>query len=181
LTSDDDRREKRRREGEDDKLFRTQFEAVKRMIEELMERLGDKAPEELFGADTEEQLEDMLRELQKSPMVWGFSAAIGPDGRVQLNPFGNVSAKGQTPTVREEREPLVEVMDQEEAVIVVAELPGVAKDDVELKLDDTRVTIRVDTPLRKYAKTIDLPAPVKWKRAKVNYTNGILELRLPKH
>jgi HSP20 family protein len=178
LSPEDDRPEKRRRWWEDDELFRTQFEAVKRMIEELMERLGDSAPEEVFD---EEKLEDMLRELQKSPMVWGFSAAVGPDGRVQLNPFGNVSAEGETPTVREEREPLVEVMDQEEAVIVVAELPGVAKDDIQLKLDEMRVTIRVDTPLRKYAKTIDLPAPVKWKRAKVNYTNGILELRLPKH
>jgi HSP20 family protein len=178
LSPDDDRREKRRRWWEDDELFRTQFEAVKRMIEELMERLGDSAPE---GAIDEEKLEDMLREIQKSPMVWGFSAAAGPDGRVQLNPFGNVSPKGETPTLREEREPLVEVMDQDEAVIVVAELPGVAKDDIQLKLDETRVTIRVDTPHRKYAKTIDLPAPVKWKRAKVNYTNGILELRLPKH
>jgi HSP20 family protein len=177
LTSDDDRREKRRRAGDDDELFRAQFEAVKRMIEELMERLGDGAPDALID---EEKLEDLLRGLQKSPMVWGFSAALGPDGRFQLNPFGNVSAKGETPTVREEREPLVEVMEQEDAIIVVAELPGVAKDDVDLKLEDARVTIHVDTPLRKYAKTIDLPAPVKWKRAKVNYTNGILELRLPK-
>ena len=177
MSPDDDRRDKRRRWWEDDDLFRTQFEAVKRMIEELMKQLGENAPDEL----DEESLKEMLGELQKNPMVWGFSAAVGPDGRVQLNPFGNVTATGQTPTVREEREPLVEVEDQDEAVMVIAELPGVAKDDIQLKLDDTRVTIRVDTPLRKYAKTIDLPAPVKWKRAKVNYTNGILELRLPKH
>lgn len=177
MSQDDDRREKRRRSGDDDELFRTQFEAVKRLIEELMERLGDSAPEDLLD---EEKLKDMLGDLQKNPMVWGFSAAVGPDGRVQLNPFGNVSPKGETPTVREEREPLVEVMDQDDAVIVIAELPGVAKDDIHLKLDETRVAIRVDTPLRKYAKTIDLPAPVKWKRARVNHTNGILELRLPK-
>jgi HSP20 family protein len=177
LSPDDDRREKRRRWWEDDELFRDQFEAVKRMVEDLLQRLGENAPEEL----DEEKLKEMLGDLSKNPMVWGFSAAVGPDGRVQLNPFGNVTAKGETPTVREEREPLVEVMDQDEAVIVIAELPGVAKDDIQLKLDERRVAIRVDTPQRKYAKTIDLPVPVKWKRAKVNYANGILELRLPKH
>lgn len=179
LSSDKDSRRKRKPWWEDD-IFQTQFEAVKRMIEELMERLGDNVPEGLFTSDTEEQFEEILRELQKSPMVWGFSAAIGPDGRIQLNPFGNIKAKGTTPTVQEEREPLIEVLEQNDSIIIVAEIPGVEEDDINLTIGDISIAIHVDTPSRKYAKTIELPVPIKQDTAKTRYANGILEVHLEK-
>jgi HSP20 family protein len=179
LSSDKDSRRKRRPWWEDD-LFQSQFEAVKRMIEELMERLGDDAPEGFLTSNAEEQFEEILRELQKSPMVWGFSATVGPDGRVQLNPFGNLKTKGVTPKVQEEREPLIEVIEQDESIIIVAEIPGVEEDDINLTISSTSIAIRVDTPRRKYAKTIELPIPIKQETAKTNYANGILEIHLDK-
>lgn len=150
------------------------------MIEELMERLGDSAPESLLTSDAEEQFEEIIRELQKSPMVWGFSATIGPDGRVKLNPFGNIKTEGETPTVKEERDPLIEVMEQDDSIIIVAEIPGVEEDDINLTISDISVAIRVDTPRRKYAKTIELPVPIKQDTAKTHYANGILEVHLDK-
>lgn len=179
MTNEDERRKKRRPWWEDD-LFENQLEAVRRMIAELMERLSDTTPEELFGSDTQEHLEEVMKELQKNPMVWGFSATIGPDGRMHLNPFGNLQAEGDTPKVKEEREPLVEVMNQEKAIIVIAEIPGVKEDDISLKIASKQVIIRVSTEDRKYAKTIELPAPVTEENAQIQYSNGILELKLQK-
>lgn len=149
------------------------------MIEELMERLGGSSSEDLFGTGTED-MEELLRGLQENPMVWGFSATVGPDGRIRLNPFGNLSTEGSAPSVKNEREPLIEVMEQDGAIIIVAELPGVQKEDIKVIITETRVTIRVDTRRRKYFKTIDLPIPCKREVIQFTYANGILEIHLPK-
>jgi HSP20 family protein len=179
MSSDDERRRKRPPWWDDD-LFASQFDAIKRIVDELFERIGEEAPEDLLGPDAEEHLEEIMRELQKTPMIWGFSATIGSDGRIQMNPFGNVQADGDSTTVREERQPLIEVMNQENAIILIAELPGVKEDDILLTITETRITLRVDTTERKYAKTIDLPEPVDKDTAQVTYNNGILEINLTK-
>ena len=150
------------------------------MFEEIMKRFADTNPEDLFGEDAQEQFEEIMKHLQKNPMVWGFSAAIGPDGKIRMNPFGNLSTEGTPPVVREEREPLIDVMEQEDTIIIIAELPGVKQDDIQININDYSVTINVDNPDRKYAKNLDLPAPVDIHSTKTNYRNGILEIQLKK-
>lgn len=178
MPSEEDRKKRRRWWDED--LFNSQFDAIQKMFEEIMKMLTDKSPEEIFGEDVEEQFEELLRELQKNPMVWGFSAAIGPDGRIQLNPFGNLNPNEPPPVVREEREPLIEIMDQDKSIILIAEIPGVEEEDIQLNITENRVEIKVDTPVRKYAKSVNLPARVKRDAAKVHYSNGILEIQITK-
>jgi HSP20 family protein len=173
--------EKRRRKLPpwwEDELFQSQFEGVRRMIEELMEQLSSASAQEMFESDSK-MLEDLLRELQDKPMIWGFSVTLGPEGRVQLNPFGNLSTEGSTPSVKNEREPLIEVIEQDGAIIIVAELPGVQKEDIQITNTGTQVTIRVNGPERKYYKTIDLPTPCQRTIETMTYANGILEVRLP--
>jgi HSP20 family protein len=177
LPSEDDRKKRRRWWDED---FNNQFEAIQRMFEEIIKTFTDKSPEDLFGPDAQEQFEEILRELQKNPMVWGFSAAIGPDGRIKLNPFGNLNPQDAPPVVQEQREPLIEVMDQDEVIIIIAEIPGVKEEDIQLDISNNQVTINIDAPNRKYAKTIDLPATVNHEVAEVHYANGILEVQIPK-
>ena len=179
MSSDEDPRKKRRRWWDDD-LFAAEFEAVKQMIDELMERLTSDESPELFDSKTQEQLEEMMREIHKSPMVWGFSASIGPDGNINLSPFGNLDAEGTKPVIKKEREPLIELLDQDDAIIIIAEIPGVDEDDIDLTITETQVTIRVDTKRRKYAKTLDLPTQIQRDGAQVNYANGILEVKLLK-
>jgi HSP20 family molecular chaperone IbpA len=68
------------------------------------------------------------------PHVYGFSVTIGSDGTPRIREFGNVQKSLYGPRIMEQREPLVDVLDEEEEVVVVAELPGVKKEDINIYL-----------------------------------------------
>jgi HSP20 family protein len=115
---------------------------------------------------------------------------IGPDGKPQIREFGNVkpSAKPEVPfgssrpgiDIKEEREPLVDVITTDGEVKVVAELPGVDKNDIKVYGTEKSLSISVDTSQRKYSKEVDLPVSVNPKSAKSVYKNGVLEVTLTK-
>ena len=53
--------------------------------------------------------------------VYGFSVKLGGEGQPRIEPFGNVrTEKGKGPVVEEVREPMVDVFDEKETVVVVA-------------------------------------------------------------
>ena len=79
------------------------------------------------------------------------------------------------------REPLVDVVEGEKDVRVIAELPGARKQDVELTADGRRLSISAETPSRKYRKELELPVAVKAGSARSTFNNGILEVTLAKH
>jgi HSP20 family protein len=115
---------------------------------------------------------------------------IGPDGKPQIREFGNVkpSLKSETPfgakrpslDVKEEREPLVDVISTDGEIKVVAEVPGVDKKDIKVYASEKALTIQVNTPERKYYKEVVLPAPVDQKTARSVYKNGVLEVTAAK-
>ena len=119
------------------------------------------------------------------PFVYGYSVKIGPDGKPIVREFGNLKpgkgGEGQPPLdLQDMREPLVDIIEDENTVKVVAELPGVSKEDISLFLSDNVLTINVDTPERRYHKELDLPEEVDESSARSTYTNGILETVLTK-
>jgi HSP20 family protein len=158
-------------------------------MEEMMEKeykdFASRIPKDLVR---ERKMPDgsTIREL--GPFVYGYSMTIGPDGKPRIREFGNVkpSVKPEAfgipkPSldVKEEREPLVDVMATNGEVKVIVELPGVEKEDIKLHGTEDSLTISVDTPKRKYYKEIALPAKVDPKEAKTIYKNGVLEVTLP--
>ena len=58
---------------------------------------------------------------------------------------------------------------------MVAELPGVGREDIKLYAVERTLTIEVDTPMRKYYKKLELPVEVDETSARSTYRNGILE------
>jgi len=114
------------------------------------------------------------------PFVYGYSVTIGPDGKPVVREFGNVQAGKQGPMVKEEREPLVDVVNTNGEIKVVVELPGVDKKDIKLHALNDTLTISVATPEHKYYKEINLPTEVEPKGAKSTYKNGVLEVTLQK-
>ena len=119
------------------------------------------------------------------PFVYGYSVKIGPDGKPIVREFGNLKpgkgGEGQPSlNLQDMREPLVDVIEEEDAVKVLAELPGVNKEDISLFLSDNVLTINVDTPERRYHKELSLPGEVDESSARSTYTNGILETVLTK-
>jgi HSP20 family protein len=119
-----------------------------------------------------------VREL--GPFVYGYSMTIGPDGKPVVREFGNVQPGKRGPLIKEEREPLVDVIDADGQIKVVAELPGVDKKDIKLHALDDMLTISVETLERKYYKEVKLPTEVEPKEAKTSYKNGVLEVTLQK-
>jgi len=115
------------------------------------------------------------------PIVYGYSVTIGPDGKPVVREFGNVRKGEGTPWkgIQDKREPLVDVVSSDKEVRVIAEMPGVSKEDIELTISEKSMIISVDREERKYYKELELPGIVDPKRAKSNYNNGILEITVP--
>jgi HSP20 family protein len=112
------------------------------------------------------------------PIVYGYSMTIGPDGKPVVREFGNVKPRTASPLkdITDQREPLIDVVESDKEVKVIAELPGVTKDDIALTVDGTKLTLSVSTVGRKYHKELQLPSPVKPESARSTYNNGILEI-----
>jgi len=160
------------------------FEDVERMFREMEEMM-----EQEFKTFTSRVPKDYVRERKRpdgttirewGPFVYGYSVKIGPDGKPEIREFGNVKPSRSGPRVREEREPLVDIIETNGEVHIVAELPGVEKNDVKLRGTENTLTISVDTPQRKYYKEVTLPGKVNVKDAKTHYKNGVLEVKIPK-
>ena len=154
------------------------FKEMERMMDEELKDFTQKVPKEYIK---ERKLPDGSTIKELGPFVHGYSMKIGPDGKPEIQEFGNIkkTLKG-TPQVIEEREPLVDIVDTDKEIHVVVELPGVEKTEIKLHGTDDSITISVDTPQSKYYKDVQLPTKIKVEEAKSTYKNGVLEVVLPK-
>lgn len=149
-----------------------------RWVEREFRTFSERVPRELVR-DVKTK-EGVRREI--GPLVWGWSITIGPDGKPEIREYGNVrpTKVGQMFELKREREPLVDIINEESRIRVIAELPGVSKDDIQLTTTEKTLTIKVDTEERKYYKEVELPEEVIPDQTKATYKNGILEITLQK-
>ncbi|MCG2677632.1 Hsp20/alpha crystallin family protein [bacterium] len=112
--------------------------------------------------------------------VYGFSVKTLAGGEPRVETFGNIKETPKGPVVKEVREPMVDVFDEKDYVLVVAELPGVSKENVDFEIKGDILTISAKTKERKYAKEVLLPCAVDAKGVTSSYKNGILEIKLQK-
>jgi len=112
--------------------------------------------------------------------VYGFSVRTGIGGTPTVERFGNVRDTTEGPVVSDTREPLVDVFDEDEEIVVVAEVPGVQEKDIHFEVNGDVLALSATGPKRKYEKEILLPAAVEPKERQRSYQNGYLELRFTK-
>lgn len=112
--------------------------------------------------------------------VYGFSVKMGLGGKPVVERFGNVLSTERGPEVSEVREPLVDVFDEGDHILVVAELPGVTEGGILVEVKDDIITLSAEGRDRKYAKELLLPATVDPASVRQSFQNGILEVRLSK-
>jgi HSP20 family protein len=154
------------------------FEEMEKMMEEEFRDFTSRVPKDYVR---ERKLPDGSTAREFGPFVYGYSMKVGPDGKPEIREFGNVKPRRNgLPHVQEEREPLVDVVETDGEVHVVAELPGVEKKDIKLSCTEDTLTITVDTPQHKFFKEVSLPRKVRVREAKSQYKNGVLEVTLPK-
>jgi HSP20 family molecular chaperone IbpA len=94
------------------------------------------------------------------------------------------------------KQPRVDVLDLGDALQVVADMPGVRKEDIEINLTPERVEISAESSTEterkdedytyrergyaSYRRVLDLPADVLPDKAEASFNNGVLEVTLPK-
>lgn len=74
----------------------------------------------------------------------------------------------------------VDIHEDDDLVRVIADLPGVEKNDINLKCDGETMTISAVSDHREYDERITLPARVDESSAKATYNNGVLEVTFEK-
>ncbi|MFH1048301.1 MAG: Hsp20/alpha crystallin family protein [Patescibacteria group bacterium] len=110
--------------------------------------------------------------------IYGFTVKTGIGGKQsRVETFGNVKKTERGPQVVETREPLVDIFDEKDCILVIAELPGVQEKDIKLHIKGDVLNLETAGE-RKYAKEILLPAKADFESRKVNFKNGILEIKL---
>lgn len=93
-------------------------------------------------------------------------------------------------------QPRVDVIDDGDALRIVAELPGLARDDVELEVVEDMLVLsgekrveseskeqgcyRVERTFGHFQRAIPLPSGIDLERAESKFDNGVLTVRIPK-
>jgi HSP20 family protein len=137
---------------------------------------------EMFDRMFDEMIESLEKGTASSkPVFYGFSITVGPDGRPVVREFGNVrQAGGKKVVASDVREPLVDVIydEQNGEVKVIAEMPGVDKDKIQVEATDDSIYLKAEGDDRKYETSVPLDVRVDPGSAKANYKNGVLEITL---
>ena len=143
-------------------------------IYDELEKLGDMIDETMQKSF--ENSEDMPSRRNR---FRGFSIKIGPDGTPKVREFNDRQAL-QDEAEDEDQEPLVDFIDGGKTLIVLAALPGINKDEIELRVTESCLTVSVDADSLEWYDEFKLPAKVKPKSACASYKNGVLEVKLEK-
>ncbi len=139
--------------------FDKEFEEMERMINRMLKSLED-IPE------------------RGKPLVYGFSMEMGPDGVPKVQQFGNVKPITGGTLHPGLREPYTSTMVDEEhnQLTVTAEMPGISKEDIELNVTESTISIRAKGEEIEYEKELRLSRPIDPDSAKASYKNGVLDI-----
>ena len=105
------------------------------------------------------------------------TSATVVDVRTRIDVLGQDRRRANV--VREAREPMVDVFSEGDHYLVVAELRGADRADVDWHMRDERLlVIQASSEQRTYYKEIELATAVNTQTGVASYSNGVLELRL---
>jgi len=153
------------------------FEGILKGFGDILEKLGDlaEAGERLSKTGEVEFGKD-----KQFKGVYGFSVKVGAGGEgVKVEPFGNIKKDKKTgkSVVQEIREPLVDIFEETDHVLIVAEMPGIEVEDIKIEITDDILTLSAEKKDKKYHKEILLPGSFSREKMTVACTNGVAEIR----
>lgn len=113
-----------------------------------------------------------------------------------LRPFAPIGFPRLRSLVAEDIVPSVDIFEDGEDLVVKAELPGIKKEQIDVRLTDGMITIsgekkKEDEVKRKdyykwersygsFCRSFQLPAEVQKDKVKSTFKDGVLEVRMPK-
>jgi len=118
----------------------------------------------------------------KARAVYGLSIKTGLGDRgeqqVHIEPFGNIHRREKgSPVFDEVREPLVDLHEEDDHVLVLAEIPGVSEENVRLDLRSGQLSLSAQRGETHYRKEVALPGDFSPEQMAWQCKNGILKIR----
>jgi len=109
----------------------------------------------------------------KAKIIYGFTVkGVGGDD-LRVEPFGNVVRDGKTSeaTVSEVREPAIDLIEESDHTLVVAEMQGVGAEDVKVEAQGDVLNLSATHGTKKYHKEILLSHPTDAQKVTVTINN----------
>ena len=104
---------------------------MEKEMSDFFKEIEGEIPDDL---STERKLPDGSVKKEYGPFVYGYSVKVGSDGKPVVREFGNMKPgtsigedKKKPLNLQEAREPLVDVIQEQEQVKVIAELPALKR------------------------------------------------------
>jgi HSP20 family protein len=115
--------------------------------------------------------------------IYGFTVKVGlGDQAARVEPFGNIRTDKTTgqAVVEEIREPVVDLFEEKDHLLIVAEMPGISAADVKIEARDDVLTITAAKGDKKYRKEVLLPGSYPKGKMRLSCNNGVLEIKCVK-
>jgi HSP20 family protein len=146
-------------------------------IEKLVDLAGKL--EEKGGISKEGELNfDHIKKGMKG--VYGFTINTAGGGAPKVETFGNIKKTPEGPKVDEEREPITDLFNEKNELVIIAEMPGIEETDIRIDLKEDILEISAVSKNRSYRKEMLLPVKAVKQNLRHKFTNGILEIRIKK-
>lgn len=84
------------------------------------------------------------------------------------------------PSLIKEKPPLVDIFEERDYLIVLAELLGIDEKDINIETDESTITITAENETKKHLKIVRLPTRIKRGPIEFTHKNNILQVRLKK-
>lgn len=83
-------------------------------------------------------------------------------------------------TEQNTQEPLIDITQQGTDIIIIAHLPGIQKNNIQIHTTEDKTTINIEDPKLKYHKQLNLPVRINPKTSTATYKNATLQIHLKK-
>ena len=115
--------------------------------------------------DRDDPFEELFEEIERM-----MNEMMGP------NAGGNFHIEHPTSASDSSRDVHVDIQETETEVRVIADIPGVERDAIELQCDGKTLSLTAAGPDREYNERVSLPGRVDEHSASATYNNGVLEV-----
>lgn len=155
------------------------FEGLSTLVEKLAE-LAEKGERLQKSGEVSSSDEKVKGAYDIDIRVGMGGAGEEKDRGPKIEPVGpaRVERERAKATVQPIREPLVDIFDEENGLLVVAQLPGVECKEIELELRDDILSIHAEHDGLRYQKELLLPRTFSKDQMHATCRNEVLEIRM---
>ncbi|MGB9714051.1 MAG: Hsp20/alpha crystallin family protein [Candidatus Bathyarchaeales archaeon] len=101
-----------------------------------------------------------------------------PKGKWRAYPYKYLAPKSLAVKEYKWMEPLIDVLEDKDEIVVVAGLAGFKREDLKIRAEHKQLILSAEAVDRKYHKSLNLPEKVVPTTMRTTYKNGVLEIRL---